>query len=83
MGCQKSEIPDGTPVVDTYDFAAMESDSAPKMLLFTSISPQWYKHKVDYLAGMGVKGAMMHGMMHSWDSDVWALPNTFVPDASE
>ena len=83
MGCQKSEIPDGTPVVDTYDLAAMESDSAPKMLLFTSISPQWYKHKVDYLAGMGVKGAMMHGMMHSWDSDVWALPNTFVPDAAE
>ncbi|MDP6125260.1 MAG: hypothetical protein QGH20_05860 [Candidatus Latescibacteria bacterium] len=35
-------------------------------------------HKVEYLAGTRVKGAMMNGIMHSWNSHVWSLPNRFV-----
>jgi hypothetical protein len=81
FGCATTCIPDGTPVVDTYEFTQQTGENPPKMLLFTSISPQWYMYKADYLADMGVKGSMMNGIMHSWDSDIWELPNVFVPDA--
>ncbi len=80
-GCTPMSVPDLTPFAETYEFSAEPNENPPKMLLFTSISPQWFKHKAEYLAEIGVKGAMMNGIMHSWESDIWKLPNQYVPDA--
>ena len=80
-GCGMGTVPDGTPYREIYHFSSERSENPPKMLLFTTISPQWFMHKAEYLAGMGVKGAMMNGIMHSWESDVWTLPNHYVPEA--
>ena len=80
-GCGPHSIPDGTPFQETFQFSESQNENPPKMILFTTISPQWFIHKAEYLAGMGVKGAMMSRIMHSWDSDIWNLPNQFVPDA--
>ena len=69
--------------VETYEFAAKSTTNPPGMILFASVSPQWYMHKVDYLAGIGVKGVMIRHLVESWEDDIWALPTRYVPDAPE
>ncbi len=48
------------------------SDS-PKTLLFSPISPEYLEAKAQDFADTGFDGFLINGIMHSWDSDVWAV----------
>jgi len=41
VGCGSQKIADGTPFAYTHEFAEAPKDNPPKMILFTTISPQW------------------------------------------
>ena len=78
-----ASVPDGTPFEETCRFAPERPENAPKLLLFVAVTPQWLAHRVEYFASIGVKGVMVKGIMPSWRSDIWQLPNNLVPDAPE
>ena len=79
--CGPKQLANSTPFNDQYRFSSTRQENPSKMILFTTISPQWYMYKAEYLASIGVRGAMMNQIMASWESDIWRLPNSFVPDA--
>ncbi|MFH1742916.1 MAG: hypothetical protein ABIH23_28255 [bacterium] len=45
----------------------------PKTLLFSPISPEYLEASAPEWAGIGFNGFLLSGIMHNWDSDVWAV----------
>ena len=51
------------------------TDTGPKTLLFSPITPEYLEATAEEWAETGFGGFLLSGIMHNWDSDVWAVDN--------
>ncbi len=52
-------------------------------LVFGTIPPEYLADRAEEFAGKGVDGFMMAGLMRNWNSDIWAQPTQWTPDAPQ
>lgn len=50
-----------------------EAEAEPKTLLFSPITPEYLEASAAEWAEAGFGGFLLAGIMHNWDSDVWAV----------
>ncbi|HDS74688.1 MAG TPA: hypothetical protein ENN56_04015 [Firmicutes bacterium] len=80
-GKMATAIPMGT--IETFA-TPLAPDPEPERvhnLMFGTISPGYLADNADEFAAKGIDGFMMAGLMRNWDSDIWAQPTQWTPDA--
>lgn len=80
-GKMATAIPMGT--VETFA-TPIAPDPEPERvhnLMFGTIPPGYLADNADEFAAKGIDGFMMAGIMRNWNSDIWAQPTRWTPNA--
>ncbi len=52
-----------------------------KNVMFMTVPPNYLHDHAEFFAKNRIDGIMMNNLVGGWESDIWALPTTYAPDA--
>lgn len=71
----------GGDVLPAPTYVADPNPDRVKNVMFMTVPPNYLHDHAEFFARNRIDGIMMNNLMGGWESDIWALPTTYAPDA--